>query len=173
MFQQYLTETQQVRYRSDNLQGPPEVVNQDFLEIGPDTIQGEFDFIAHDGTLPGTDTRRVAAITRLMEVAAAFPQIFTPAPGNLDPRLLIFEGAKASGLNLKNFVYSPAGIAGAVQGGVAEQTGVVPQMAGQPTPGAPPGVSPPGPAPAAPQIAPLTPPEVPSAAPPQVRPGAI
>jgi hypothetical protein len=170
MFQQFMTEVQAVRYRSDTFNGPPELVNQKFLEVSPDTIQGDFDFIAHDGTMPGTDAKRVAAITRVLEGAALFPQIFAPAPGNLDPRLLVFAAAKASGINPENFTYSPEGLAGAVQGGVSLQTGIVPQFGGPSTPPAGAAGTEPGPSPAAPTIASLTPPEMPSAQPPQVRP---
>lgn len=166
MFQTFLDGKQIVRYQPDPTTVSPEFRNQRFLEITPDTIQGEFDFKAHDGTLPGTDSRRVAAITRLLEGAALFPQMFSPAPGNLDPRLLIFAAAKASGLNVENFVYDQTTLGQGVQGIVSAQAGVVPQFGGA---AQPPGQTP-GPSPATPTIPALEMPSMPSAAPSQVRP---
>lgn len=167
MFQTFLEGKQTVRYQPDPTTVSPEFRNQRFLEISQDTIQGEFDFKAHDGTLPGTDSRKVAAITRLLEGAALFPQIFAPAPGNLDPRLLIFAAAKASGLNVENFIYDAQTMGQGVQGIVSNQTGIVPSFGG---PAAPPPPQAPGPAPAVPSLPGLEPPSMPSAAPPQIRP---
>jgi hypothetical protein len=45
--------------------------------------------------MPGTDGKKVAAISRLLESAAAFPDVFTPQPGNLNPRKLIFAGGES------------------------------------------------------------------------------
>lgn len=104
-FQQFLDQPQTVRFRATRSDLPPELSQARSLELSKDTVQGEFDYIAHDGTLPGTDGRKVAAITRLLESASLFPQLFTPAPGNLDPRLLVIAGAKASGLNVESFYY--------------------------------------------------------------------
>lgn len=168
-FQQFMDTTQQVRFMSSNqLDLPPELAKAKYVELSRDVIQGEFDFISHDGTLPGTDSRKVAAITRLLEASGALPQIFVPAPGNIDPRALVFAGAKASGLSIENFLYDPATLA---------------QAAGAPPPAPPaggplpdmgnPGAAPqnPGPAPmmpATPELAPIT---LPSASAPEIRPG--
>lgn len=105
-FQQFMDMPQTVRFQSSKMLNlPPELQNAGSLTLSKDVIQGEYDFIAHDGTLPGPDARKVAAITRLLESAAVFPQVFEPAPGNLDPRLLIYEGAKASGVRVEDFAY--------------------------------------------------------------------
>lgn len=170
-FQQFLDQNQKLRYQPEGFAGPPELRNQAFLEVGPDTIQGEFDFIAHDGTLPGTDSRKVAALTRLLEASAVFPHIFAPAPGNLDPRALLYAAAKASGVNPENFTYDMQGMAGAAQGAVSQQMGVVPDFGGQ-APGPQPAAAP-GPQPATPTLPSLEAPTIPSAAPPQARPGNV
>jgi len=176
-FQQFLEEPQRVRYTPNVFDGPPELANEVFLTVSRDTIQGEFDFVAHDGTLPGTDARKVAAITRLLEGAALFPQIFSPAPGNLDPKKLIIAAAKASGLNPESFRYDAQGIGGAAVGAVSAQMGVVPQYGGPAAPEAPqaPPVGPgtPGPAPMVPSLPEMALNPLPSAAPPQIRPAAI
>lgn len=104
-FQQFLDTPQIVRFIPNRPDLPSELMQQQSVTITKDNIQGEFDFIPWDGTLPGTDSRKVAAIARLLEAAAAFPQVFQPAPGNLDPRELLKAAARAAGLNVDAFVY--------------------------------------------------------------------
>jgi hypothetical protein len=163
MFQQFLEDTQKVRYVADPFSSPTQLLGVNVLDINHDTIQGEFDFIPHDGSLPTGDAKKVAGIARLLQVASAFPQVFQPAPGNLDPRALIVAGAKASGLNdLERFYYDPTTFQSAVAGqvGVA-MPGMVPQVAapsGVQQPGMP-GATP-GPAPATPGLPPIEPPGI-------------
>jgi hypothetical protein len=175
-YQQFLSMPQAIRYMPTRLDVPLEFRNQRSIVVSPDTIQGEFDFIPHDGTLPGTDTKRVAALTRLLESASAFPQLFVPAPGNLDPRQIVFAAAKASDLNPENFYYTPESIAELVAAQVQNQAGVLPQV--QPGGGPPPEAvapqpmaQPPGPAPAVPTLPNVSDIGMPTAAPPQIRPG--
>jgi len=172
MFQQFMDTTQKIRYSPDPLTAPAMMQGMKGLEISNDTIQGEFDFIAHDGSLPGTDSKKVAAITRLLESAAAFPQVFAPAPGNLDPRQLIFAAAKASGVDPDRFQYTDQTAANGVQGSVSAQTGIIPSVGGvPPTMGAP--VQAPGPTPAVPAMPQLPTLTLPSATPPATRPGNV
>lgn len=176
-FQQYMEHEQEVRFKSDRtVDLPPELANAYSVKLSRDLLAGDYEYIAHDGTLPGTDARKVAAITRLLEAAATFPQVFTPAPGNLDPRLLIFAGAKASGINVENFTYSPQQLAeqAAAAGGppLPPEAGLPPEM-GLP-PGMPPEVLPPeqapGPKPMEPTLPDLGPVALPAVDAPQVRP---
>lgn len=176
MFQQFLEDIQKVRYVADPFASPTQLMGVNVLDISRDTIQGEFDFIPHDGSLPTGDAKKVAGIARLLQVAAAFPQVFQPAPGNLDPRALIVAGAKASGLNdLERFYYDPTTFQSAVAGqvGVA-MPGMVPQIGAPPSvqPPAMPG-TPPGPAPATPGLPAVEPPSVAPIAPTQPRPESI
>lgn len=157
-YQQFLELPQAVRFTpSENT--PEVLLGVASLVLSKDTIQGGFDFVAHDGTLPGTDGRKVAAISQLLESAAAFPDVFAPAPGNLNPRRLIFAAAKAAGVNIENFKYRPQDIP------------PITPPPGAPTPigaapGGPPGPNPANPsAPEAPQLTPAP------AGPPQIRPG--
>ena len=164
-FQQFMDEMQEVKFKSNNVENlPPALANAYSLRVTRDTIEGEFEFIAHDGTLPGPDGRKVAAITRLLEAATAFPQVFQPAPGNLDPRLLIFAAAKASGVSVENFVYTPdqlaaaqGGAPGGPPGGTPAGPAGSPAMAGAPVPPVQPAAQPPGPTPQG-----ITPPELPA-----------
>lgn len=159
MFQQFLQLPQALRFVPTE-ETPDQLLAAASLVLTRDLIQGSFDLVANDGTLPGTDGKKVAAITRLLETAAAFPQIFTPAPGNLDPRRLIAAAAKASGVSLESFKYRPQDVAPAPGAGA----GGPPSMPGQP-PGPPPSdTAPPG-------IPPLD--LGVGATPPQVRPGMI
>jgi hypothetical protein len=162
MFQQFLEDTQKVRYVADPFESPTALLNVPVLEISRDTIQGEFDFIAHDGSLPNGDSKKVAAIARLMQAAQAFPQAFVPGPGNIDPRALIIAGAKASGLtDVERYFYDPTTFKSAVAGQVGLS---MPGMTQAPV-GAPP-----GPAPATPTLPDLAPPGIEPLMPTQPRP---
>jgi hypothetical protein len=170
-FQQFLDVPQILRFQP-NLDTPAALQGVASLAISRDTIQGSFDFVAHDGTLPGTDGKKVAAITRILETVGAFPQIFAPAPGNLDPRKLVFGAAKASGIDLDNFQYPAASLPAPYQPGGAAGPPVAPAgPPGMPSPagpGQPPGPAPENPAaPALPQI------KLPALGPSQPRPGGL
>jgi hypothetical protein len=159
MFQQFMTEPQKVRYNPDPFTAPPELQGLKFLEISPDTIQGEFSFIAHDGAMPDGNQKQVAAIARLIEVAGVFPQLFVPSPGNIDPRQLVLAGARSAGLkNVDRFLYNDASIATAQMGQAAASTGVAPQGVIPPQPVG--GQQAPGPAPAAPTLPDLGPTDI-------------
>ncbi len=158
LFQQFLSKPQSVRFIPRGLDMPQELFGVKSVAIERDTIQGEFDYIVHDGTLPGTDARKVAALERVAQAAAVFPQVFSPAPGNLDPRRIIFEAAKAAGIRTDGLLYRPQDLAGAAPGA----PGPIPAPAG---PAGPPGPSPAGLAPLS-----LPPISLPSASPPQIRP---
>jgi hypothetical protein len=168
MFQQFLDKTQIVRFQpSDPTSVPPELQSAAAISISRDAIAGEYDFIAHDGTLPGTDGRKVAAIAKLLEVAAAFPQVFTEQPGNLDPKKLILAGAKVSGLNVENYLFDKNSSPSAPPG----PPGAPPLPPGVPPipPGAP--IQQPGPKPLIPTLPPIAPPMLKPIAPVQPRPG--
>lgn len=181
-FQQFMQNDQVVRFvPSDPMSVPVELRDAAAVTLNRDVIAGEYDFIAHDGTLPGTNGQKVAAITRLLEASQGFPQLFTPAPGNLNPRHLLLEGAKASGLKVENFTYTQAEI------DAQAPPPPPPTLPGNqpPDPSAPPGApplmlpptgpsgptaQPPGPAPATPTLPPVTPPSLPTVSAPQARP---
>lgn len=175
MFQQFLEEPQRVRYAPDPMSSPETMTGMTSLEISADTIQGEFDFIPTDGTLPTGDAKQVAAISALLQSAAAFPQVFTPAPGNLDPKALIMAGARAAGLkDLERYKYTEDSFNQGVQAEVQGQTGIVPDVEpGQFPPedggqGIP--FNTPGPAASDPSVDALPFPQIDSVGPPQVRP---
>lgn len=174
-FQQFLNVSMSLRFVPGGFDSPNNFQGSKVLQISSDTIQGRFDYIAHDGSLPGTDTRKVAAISRLLELVPLVPQIFVPAPGNIDPRALVLSGAKAAGLNVENYQFSqdtpmpsPADMAAA--SGEAPPSGVPPEPPG-------PGLLPDlaalggGRGPGQPPTPTMT--EVPSAAPLQIRPNQL
>lgn len=76
------------------------------VRINSDTIQGSFDYRPHDGTLPGADTRKVAALTRSLEAMKMFPEIFQPGPGNLNPRTIFMDLLRVSGMRVAQYRYS-------------------------------------------------------------------
>ena len=110
-FQQFLTDDMTLRIRGNQLEvrtgflatnpGP-------FVKLSRDTIQGEFDFIVDDITLPGTQAKQVAAATRVLEAAVAYPQLVNPSdPTAIDIKSVFLWTLKASGLNVENFVVGP------------------------------------------------------------------
>lgn len=119
-FQQFLNNEMVVRF-VPSLDMPPQFSGISALQITRDVIQGDFDFIAHDGSLPGTDSRKVAAMSRALEAAAEFPQFFTPQPGNLDARAMMLSLLKAAGVNVENFQFTQQSLA-ALQQGVGQPT---------------------------------------------------
>jgi hypothetical protein len=169
-FQQFMEEPQMIRFVGDSMDRPKQLADYKAALVTRDAIQGKFDYTAHDGTLPGTDGRKVAALSKMVESMTMFPDLFVPGPGNLDPRKIFFALAKASGLNVENFRYEPDDL---------------PQMPppGMPPPGMPPGMGeqqgpqgpglPPGPQPAMPTLPDIQGLSLESAAPPEIRPSQI
>jgi hypothetical protein len=172
-FQQFLTVPMTLRFAPASMDSPSTFRGKSSLTINADVIQGRFDYVAHDGSLPGTDTRKVAAISRLLEIVPALPQYFQPAPGNIDARALILAGAKAAGLNIENFQFTEESAAASAPS--------APPMPGDPTAAPPPGdpsallgalsPEPAGPGPGRPPTPSMT--EIPSAAPLQIRPNQL
>jgi len=104
-FQQFLNQSMVIRLTSDDKEFRPQFQNQRYIEVSRDTIQGSFDIVPVDMSMPGTDTKAVAAATRLLEVANGFPQLFVnTTPGNIDLRSLLLWTAKKSGMPIDNFV---------------------------------------------------------------------
>lgn len=176
-FQQFLDQSQIIRFKpTDPTNIPPELADAAAVNVSKDTIQGEYEYISHDGTLPGSDGRKVAGIAKLLESAPAFPQFFTESPGNINVRKLLLVGAKALGLQVENFVYDsstplPGGPPGAPPGG---PPGAPMPPAALPPVNLPPGVGgPPGPSPATPALPDLTAPSLTPVQNPQPRPGNI
>lgn len=164
-FQQFLSQTMAVRFTS-SAETSPQFRGVTSLQVTPDLIQGTFDYIAHDGTLPGTDARKVAAMTRMLEAAEGFPQFFTPEPGNIDARAVMLAIVKASGVNVENFIFTkpqqaPPGLAPSGPSPI----GALPTL-GELAPNN--DLIPPGPGPGRPQLPSVD--SLPSASPPQVRP---
>jgi len=104
-FQQFMDDEIILKLKGDHLNFPTTLRGDKHVTITRDTIQGDFDYIAHDGTLPGTDAKAVAAATRMLEAGMAMPQIFEPAPGNLDIRSIMLETARKAGLPVERFVF--------------------------------------------------------------------
>lgn len=110
MFQQFFDGNMAIRFLP-TLGMSPQFAGISSLQITRDVIQGSFDFVSHDGSLPGTDARKVAALTRALEAAAEFPQFFTPQPGNLDARSILLALIKSSGVNVENFQFNTQSLA--------------------------------------------------------------
>lgn len=105
-FQQFMPDEMVVRItQSDEFD--PDVPPTRSVTIRRDDIQCEFDFVPSDGAMPGTDAKKVAALTRMMEASAnpAFGQFFdSTVPGNMDAKAILFEVARAGGMPVKHFL---------------------------------------------------------------------
>jgi hypothetical protein len=163
-FQQFMPDNMVIRIRGDDAEYRPEFKGKTSITLTRDQIQMDFDVDPHDGTMPGTDTKAVAAGTRLVEAAQTLPQIFDPTvPGNLDLKGLVYWIARKSGMPVDNFVITPETAQANAAKGQAPH-GAPPPGQG-PVQGAPPqqvggGLT-------IPQAGPSS---IPSAAPPQIRP---
>lgn len=119
-------------------------------------IQGGMDVVAHDGSLPGADTRIIAAASRAIEAYSSNPAL-APAfdntiPGAMDPVQILRELLKKSGLAVDKFSVSRE------QAQKNLQAKQIAAGMGTPPPGTPP-MQPGAPG----QPAPMTPSGIPSA----------
>ena len=107
-FQQFMPEEVVVRISGDEPDFDPVAPPAKYQTIKKADIQSEYDYIPHDGSLPGTDAKKVAALSRAVEVFAGNPAFATffdnTVPGNLDGKQIILESLKASGMRLSNFL---------------------------------------------------------------------
>lgn len=125
-FQQFFDAKMYLRIKGSSFDLPKELLATEGVDVTKDAIQGEFDYIPHDGSLPTTDTKKVAAMTRILDAAPAFPFMFDPnVPGNFDLRKIFATVSKAAGVPIENFVIKTPSAAG-----------------GPPAPGAPPPAAP-------------------------------
>jgi hypothetical protein len=109
-FQQFLGEDTelQIKIRGRGFEFRPEFSQSGFVTITKDAIQGDFDFTAEDITLPGTQTKMIAAATRVMETALQFPALYDPAdPTAINIKAVLYETLKATGMNVQNFFNGP------------------------------------------------------------------
>lgn len=90
----------------DMTDGTPQLIT-----ISPDTVQGEFTYRPHDGTLPGADGKKVAALSAAAKSMGSFPQVWTPDQGNLDPRRVYLDLFRATGVDVEKYRWRPADIA--------------------------------------------------------------
>ena len=122
--------------RRDNEEFPP----ADERHHLPD-IQGQYDIRPHDGSLPGTDARKVAAMTRALEMFSsnpAFAEMFDDTiPGALNAKKLVYESLKASGMMVRNFVVNKEQAQANLAAKAAAQGSPIGQPLQPPQPGAP------------------------------------
>ncbi len=103
------------------------------VEITPDTIQGTFQFRPHDGTLPGSDARKVAALTRAIETMPVFPDVFAPGKTGLNPKRIFIDLFRVSGMKPEQYRWQDSEIQEAQQR-AQEQAQQAAAAANQPQP---------------------------------------
>lgn len=132
-------------------------------------IQGSFDVIPHDGAMPGTSQRKVAALSRAVEAWSSNPALSicfdNTVQGNIDPRRMFFKLLKASDFPVGDLLVTKEQAMQNLQQRMLASgmgTGLPPQQ-----PAAPP-VDPATGMPSATEL-----PQIPSASPPAAHPGNI
>lgn len=106
-FQQFAPDEMIIRITGEDEEYDPDIEPANSITIRKKDIQCEFDYVPSDGALPGTDARKVAALSRMLEASAnpAFAEYFNDTiPGNIDAKSILFEIAKAGGMPVNNFI---------------------------------------------------------------------
>lgn len=106
-FQQFAPDEMIIRISGDNDEYDPDKEPVPSIAVRKADIQCEFDYTSSDGSLPGMDGRKTAALTRFLEIATqpAFQQFVDPTiPGNVDLKRIMFETGKGIGLSINDIV---------------------------------------------------------------------
>jgi len=166
-FQQFMPEAMMIRIQGKNREFDPDQPKQtDYKTIQRTDIQGQFDVVPHDGSLPGADSKVVAAAARTIEAYSTNPALGeafnNTIPGALDAVKIFRDLLKKSGLPVQKYQVTREEAAKNAQAMLASQG--VPQLPqpGMPQQGAPVPMAAPG-MPSAEQV-----PPIPSAAPAQL-----
>lgn len=153
-FQQFMDPEQIIRVLGKGSEFDADNPPQKFMTVKKADIQGNYDVVPHDGSLPGADAQVVAAASRAIEAwsqnPALAPAFDSTIPGALDPIRIFRDLLKKSGLPVEKFSVTREQ---AQQNLQAKQlaTGMGVQLPA--TGGSPPPVMPaPAPQPALPQI---------------------
>ncbi|MDR1190312.1 MAG: hypothetical protein LBK60_01435 [Verrucomicrobiales bacterium] len=105
-FQEFAPDEMILRLDSDNMEFRDQFQGQSgALTITRSAIQGQFDVVPLDLTLPGSDMLAVDALTKLMEASQWLPQLFDDTvPGNLNLKSIAKFTAKKAGAPVDNFI---------------------------------------------------------------------
>lgn len=109
-FQQFAPEEMEIRIMGKGQDYDPENPPEKFKTIKKIDIAGLFDVVPHDGSLPGADSKVVAAAARTIEAYAGNPAL-APAfdvkvPGSIDPIKVFRDLLKKSGLPVEKYAVS-------------------------------------------------------------------
>lgn len=106
-FQQFMPEQMVIRVLGKGQDFDPANPPQDYASIAKADIQGGFDVVSHDGSLPGSDAKIVAALSRALEVGAANPMLASALdktqPGAMDPVKIFTYLMKKGGAPVTEF----------------------------------------------------------------------
>jgi hypothetical protein len=135
-FQEWAPDEMVIRLNGEDMEFRDQFAGQKYVKITRSAIQGGFDVVPVDITLPGTDTIAVAAITKLIESASYLPQLFDETvEGNLSIKNMAKFAAKRAGAPVDNFVITGQQ---AEKNRLARLQSMLGGMAPQPAPGQPP-----------------------------------
>lgn len=106
-FQQYMPDSQIIRVLGKGSEFDPDKPPAKFAEVKRADIQGNYDVVPHDGSLPGADSQVVGAATKAIEAWSANPLLSaafdSTIPGSLDPVRIFRDLLEKSGLPIEKF----------------------------------------------------------------------
>lgn len=108
--QQFMSEEQTIRITNNDADYDPLNPAPKYKTIKKIDIQGQFDVIPHDGSLPGADAKIVAAAARTIEAYSQNPQLASAfsqtQPGAINLVALLRDLLKKSGLQVEKYTVS-------------------------------------------------------------------
>lgn len=138
-FQQFGSDEMMIRIMGKGKDYDPNNPRPRYKVIKKADIQGQFDIIPHDGSLPGADSKIVAAAARTIEAYAGNPALAaafdTTQPGAIDPLKVFQDLLKKSGLPVEKYAVSLQEAQENAQKALAAQGIVQPGMPGAPVTG--------------------------------------
>lgn len=109
-FLQFMPDEMMVRIMGDDREYDPDQPPTKYKTVRKLDIQGQYDVVPHDGSLPGADAKVVAAAARTIEAYAGNPalaQVFdVKIPGSIDPVKVARDLFKKSGLPINKYAVS-------------------------------------------------------------------
>ena len=106
-FQQFCPDEMMIRVVGKGSDFDPDNPPEKYKLIKQADIQAGFDVVSHDGAMPGSDAKTVAAASRAIEAWSANPNLAqafdTTIPGALDPIRIFRDLLKKTGLPVEKF----------------------------------------------------------------------
>lgn len=171
-FQQFAPDEMTVRVMGKGKDYDPNNPRPRYKTIKRADILGSYDVVPHDGSLPGADSKIVAAAARTIEAYSTNPALAaafdTSIPGAIDPLKVFYDLLNKSGLPVEKYAVSTEEAQRNAQAKLAQAGVIQPGMPGAPVTSGPAPTAPPAPVDASGMPSAAVLPPNPSAAPTQL-----